>query len=320
MILVVIEHSDNKIKKSALEGLSLAKTIADQQGTTVGALIIGNIDDPAQLGKYGAESAIVVQNAQLEHFDSANYTSVIAQVARNKDATNVILAHSSTGKSVIGRLAVKLDADVLTSVQSFSGIEDGYLVLKKPVFAGKGIAAFRLNAGNAVFTLLGNAVQPQETPTTCTVETFTPEIAEPQVKVLKTDRVTGKVPLPEAEIVVSAGRGMKGPENWGIIEELADELGASTACSRPVADMGWRPHGEHVGQTGIAISPNLYIAAGISGAIQHLAGVNSSKNIVVINKDPEAPFFKAADYGVVGDLFEVVPRLTQAIRKYKSTH
>ncbi len=320
MILVVIEHADKTVKKVSLEALTLAKDIAGKLGTGVAALSIGAIDGAGQLGKYGADTCFVVEHENLSSFDSTNYTSAITQVAKAKDASIVILSHTSTGKSLAGRLAVQTDAGVLTGVNQFAGLEGEQLVLKKPVFAGKGIATYQLRATKAVFTLMGNAVQPKELGSECPVESFAVEVATPQTKVLKIDRVKGKVPLPEAEIVVSAGRGMKGPENWGIIEELADELGATTACSRPVADMDWRPHNEHVGQTGIAISPNLYIAAGISGAIQHLAGVNSSKNIVVINKDPEAPFFKAADYGVVGDLFEVVPRLTEAIRKYKSSH
>ncbi len=318
MILVLIEHADNKVKKAGLEALTIAKQLAVKTSSEVGAIVIGSIEDPESLGKYGADQCFLIDHPNLQQFDSSNYTEVVAQIAKQHGADIVILSHTSKGKALVGRLAIKLESDVLSGVSQFVGIEEGALLLKKPVFAGKGIASFKLNAKKAVFTLLGNAVQPQTFDGSCTVITREVSVAPPREKVVKVDRATGEVPLPEAEIVVSAGRGMKGPENWGIIEDLAKELGATTACSRPVADMDWRPHHEHVGQTGIAISPNLYIAAGISGAIQHLAGVNSSKNIVVINKDPEAPFFKAADYGVVGDLFEVVPRLTEAIRKFKN--
>jgi electron transfer flavoprotein alpha subunit len=220
----------------------------------------------------------------------------------------------------VGRLGVALNAGVVRGANSLPEIRDGKLFINRPVFSGKATATCRINTDIAVISLMGNSLKPQATGTEVSMTTMQAEIPEAKTKVINVKRSVGIVPLPEAEIVVSAGRGMKDPSNWKVIEDLAEALGATTACSRPVADSGWRPHHEHVGQTGIAIRPNLYFAIGISGAIQHLAGVNSSKVIVVINKDPEAPFFKAADYGVVGDLFEVVPKLTEAIKQFKSTH
>ena len=230
----------------------------------------------------------------------------------------VILNHTSTGKSLLGRLAARMDAGSVAGVKTVP-TNDGVFKVKKNVFSGKAIATYEVNSDNKVLSLMGNEVPPVESGSAVEVENMDLSLPASKVTVKETKTQDGVVPLPEAELVVSAGRGMKGPENWGIIDELATVLGATTACSRPVADTGWRPHHEHVGQTGVAIRPNLYFAIGISGAIQHLAGVNSSKTIVVINKDPEAPFFKAADYGVVADLFDVVPRLTEAIKKFKAS-
>jgi electron transfer flavoprotein alpha subunit len=232
----------------------------------------------------------------------------------------IILSHSSTGKSIAGRLSVRLNAGLISGVNSLPTGNASALRAKKSVFSGKAVAEYELTSAIKVLSLMGNAVKPESNGSQVAVETVTVGSANGRIRVKSVKTQEGIVPLPEAEVVVSAGRGMKGPENWGMIEELATTLGATTACSRPVADAHWRPHHEHVGQTGIAIRPNLYIAIGISGAIQHLAGVNNSKVIVVINKDPEAPFFKAADYGVVGDLFEVVPQLNAAINKFKAGH
>jgi len=230
-----------------------------------------------------------------------------------------VVSHNSTGKSLLGRLAARLEAGSAPGVNSVPVVEGGSFKVRKPVFSGKAYADVAISSDYKVLSLMGNSLPPVEVGAPVEVESISADLPAGRVKVLEVKRQEGTVPLPEAELVVSAGRGMMGPENWEIIEELARELNATTACSRPVADVGWRPHHEHVGQTGIAIRPNLYIAAGISGAIQHLAGVNNSKTIVVINKDPDAPFFKAADYGVVGDLFDVVPRLTEAIRKFKAS-
>ena len=230
----------------------------------------------------------------------------------------VIVGHTSTGKSLLGRLAVRMDAGSVPAVNAVPTMDGGTFKVRKPVFSGKAFADYEVKSDNKVLSLMGNSLKPQEVGSAANVETLDLEVPAAQVTVKEVKRMEGITPLPEAELVVSAGRGMKGPENWAIVEELAGIMGATTACSRPVADADWRPHHEHVGQTGVAIRPNLYIAIGISGAIQHLAGVNSSKTIVVINKDPEAPFFKAADYGVVGDLFDVVPRLNEAMKKFKA--
>ena len=230
------------------------------------------------------------------------------------------MTHTSTGKSLLGRLAARLKAGSVPGVNSVPTVDGGTFAVKKPVFSGKAYATVAIHSDIKLISVMGNSMQPAEVGSAAEVAALGVAVPASRTVVKEVSRMEGVTPLPEAELVVSAGRGMKGPENWGIIEELADVLGATTACSRPVSDVGWRPHHEHVGQTGIAIRPNLYIAAGISGAIQHLAGVNSSKTIVVINKDPEAPFFKAADYGVVGDAFEVVPQLIEKLKEFKANN
>lgn len=318
MVLVYIEHTNQKIKKSALEAVTYGAKAATAMGTDCVALVIGDVANVAALGTYGASKVLHVTDAGLASFDSGTYSQAVADVAKQLGAQLVILPHSSVGKSLLGRLAVKLDAATLSGVSSLPSQTGDSLTVSKGVFAGKATATYQLTGATSVITLMGNTMQPEEIGQEAPVENIAIHVQTTGVEVVSTDLQGGDtVPLPEAELVVSAGRGMKGPENWGIIEELAQALGATTACSRPVSDTGWRPHHEHVGQTGVAIKPNLYIAAGISGAIQHLAGVNKSKCIVVINKDPEAPFFKAADYGVVGDLFDVVPKLTAAIKAAK---
>ncbi|MEO6760541.1 MAG: electron transfer flavoprotein subunit alpha/FixB family protein, partial [Saprospiraceae bacterium] len=273
-----------------------------------------------ELGNYGAARVLQLTDTKYDHVDSHAYAAAIAAVARQNDATVIILSHTSTGKAIAGRLSIRLQAGLVTGVNSLLTVNGNTLHVKKSVFSGKAIAEYEITSPVKIVSLLGNAIRPETMGTMAKVEVITADVSAGRIKVKEVKTLEGIVPLPEAEVVVSAGRGMKGPENWGIVEELADALGATTACSRPVADSDWRPHHEHVGQTGIAIRPNLYIAIGISGAIQHLAGVNNSKKIVVINKDPEAPFFKAADYGVVGDLFEIVPRLTEAIKKFKAAN
>jgi len=317
MVLVLAEHQKGTFKKAAFETVTYAGKVARLMGTECAALVLGEADDPGQLGAYGADKVLQVQDDKLAQFDSQVFSSAVAAIAKDLSAEVVVLSHSSTGKSLAGRLAVKLEAGSVTGVNSLPTLEGGFRV-RKGVFSGKAYADYEIRTPVKVLTLMGNSIPPEKAGEPVAVESRSADLPARGVEVKEVDRVEGTVPLPEAELVVSAGRGMKDPENWGIIEELAEVLGATTACSRPVADVGWRPHHEHVGQTGIAIRPNLYIAAGISGAIQHLAGVNNSKVIVVINKDPEAPFFKAADYGVVGDLFEVVPRLTEAIKKFKA--
>ncbi len=318
MVLVYAESPRGQIKKSALETVTYGYQTAQKMGVDCVAITLGNVDNAAQLGQYGASKVYNVANESLNDFDSQVVTSVLAEAANKLGATVVILGHTSTGKSVLGRLAAKMDAGSVPGVNAIPNINGTFSVTKN-VFSGKAIAEVQVNSDHKVLSVMGNSLQPEVVGEDVAVENLDVSVPASKIKVKEVKTIDGEVPLPEAELVVSAGRGMKGPENWGIIEALADELGATTACSRPVADTGWRPHHEHVGQTGVAIRPNLYIAAGISGAIQHLAGVNSSKVIVVINKDPEAPFFKAATYGVVGDLFEVVPRLTQAIKDFKAS-
>jgi len=321
-VLVYIENTDGKFKKSAFEAISYANAIAAQTNTTVTAISIGNVnqDELAGLGKFGADTVLTVSGDQLKTFVNQAYASVIAQAARKEDAKVVVMTNSFTGKGLAPRIAVKLQAGLASGAVEVPSFEGDKLVVKRTAFSGKAFAVVELTSAFKVITLSPNSYQVTENGGQATVETFQAEAAPSDFKSIVQEivRATDKVSLPEAELVVSAGRGMKGPENWHLVEELAEALGAATACSKPVSDAGWRPHEEHVGQTGIAVSPNLYIAIGISGAIQHLAGVSSSKTIVVINKDPEAPFFKVADYGIVGDALEIVPKLTAAVKAYKA--
>ncbi len=320
-VLVYTEHTEGKFKKSAYEVVSYARAIAEQVGTSVTAVSIGTIDsaDLATLGNYGASQVLHVSSDQLTQFVNQAYASVIAAAADHTGAQIVVISNTFGGKGLAPRVAAKLAAALADGAVELPQIDGDKLKVKKTAFSGKAFALAELTAPTKVVALNPNAFELRETGGTATVEAFNPDIPSGDLQTIIQEivRATDKVTLPDAEIVVSAGRGLKGPENWAMIEELADVLGAATACSKPVSDAGWRPHAEHVGQTGIAVSPNLYIAIGISGAIQHLAGVSASKTIVVINKDPEAPFFKVADYGIVGDAFEVVPKLTAAIKAYK---
>jgi electron transfer flavoprotein alpha subunit len=320
MVLVFAESPRGQFKKAAFEAVTYGKKTAEILGVPCVALTLGNVTDAGELGRYGASRVINIADASLDQVDSQAYTATIAAAAQNLGASVVILSHTSTGKAVAGRLAVRLNAGLVSGASSLPTANGGALRVKKGVFSGKAIAEFEISSAVKVISLLGNAVKPEQSGSAVATESLSVPVGKGRVRVKSVKTQEGIVPLPEAEIVVSAGRGMKDPSNWGIVEDLATTLGATTACSRPVADSDWRPHHEHVGQTGIAIRPNLYIAIGISGAIQHLAGVNNSKVIVVVNKDPEAPFFKAADYGVVGDLFEVVPRLNDAFKKFKASN
>ncbi len=320
MVLVFAESPRGNLKKAAFEAVTYGKKTADLLGTSCLALVLGPATGAEELGRYGASRVLHVADPALANLDSQTYSAAIADVAQKNGATVIITSHTSTGKSIAGRLAVRLNAGLVSGVNSLPTVEGGNLRVKKPVFSGKAVAEYEISSPVRIISLMGNAVKPEATGSPATVEAVSADAGTGRIRVKEVKTQEGRVPLPEAEIVVSAGRGMKEPGNWGIVEDLAETLGATTACSRPVADSHWRPHHEHVGQTGIAIRPNLYIAIGISGAIQHLAGVNNSKVIVVINKDPEAPFFKAADYGVVGDLFEVVPRLNEAFKKFKAAH
>lgn len=316
-VLVLAESSQGLLKKAAYEVVHFGYLTAQSLGGDCIALVIGAVTDAGQLGQYGATKVVHIPNYS-GGVDSAAYTKMIAAVAQQVEAHTIIVSHNSTGKSIAGRIAVRMDAGLVSQINEVPRASDDGITVGRPVFSGKAYAQCAITGSRRVLSLMGNAIPPQMVGSDCTVEEISIDIPDATVVIKDTKTIEGIIPLPEAELVVSAGRGMKGPENWNIIEELASEIGATTACSRPVADTGWRPHHEHVGQTGVAIRPNLYIAIGISGAIQHLAGVNSSKCIVVINKDPEAPFFKAADYGVCADLFDVVPRLTAAFQKYKA--
>ncbi|WP_214226777.1 electron transfer flavoprotein subunit alpha/FixB family protein [Pedobacter sp. B4-66] len=321
-VLVYVEQVDGKFKKSVFEAVSYAKAIADKQGSNLTAVSIGNVDESElkALGKYGASKVLNVSNDQLKNFVNQAYASIIAEAAKKESADIIVLSNSFSGKGLAPRIAVKLKAGLVDGAVELPQLDGGKFLVKKTAFSGKAFAITELTSAVKIIALNPNAFGVKESAVEAAVEAFSPEIKATDLSAIVKEivRATNKVSLPDAEIVVSGGRGLKGPENWGMIEELAGLLGAATACSKPVSDADWRPHSEHVGQTGIAISPNLYIAIGISGAIQHLAGVSSSKVIVVINKDPEAPFFKVADYGIVGDAFEVVPKLIEALKAHKS--
>lgn len=309
---IVYITSDHGIGKSSKEVVSYAKKLGEVTVVTAGNC---SEADLATLGQYGASKVLVDKSAKAD--DPQQITRLVAKAAESVGAKTILFSNDLIAKSVAPRLSVKLKAGLIAGAVALPN-SDGSC--KVNVFSGKAMATVKSNTATTIITLLPNSIQPEVTGADCAVEAFDGSVGESRVTILETKIPEGEIPLSEAELVVSAGRGLKGPENWGMIEDLAKELGAATACSRPVADIGWRPHHEHVGQTGVAIRPNLYIAAGISGAIQHLAGVNGSKVIVVINTDAEAPFFKAADYGVLGDAFEVVPRLTEAIKKFKSSN
>jgi electron transfer flavoprotein alpha subunit len=320
-VLVYVEQVDGKFKKSVFEAVSYAKAIADTQNTSLTAISIGSVEDSEiqNLGTYGASKVLRVTNDQVKDFVNQAYASIIAEAAKSESATIVVLSNSFSGKGLAPRVAVKLQAGLVDGAVELPNFDGGKFIVKKTAFSGKAFAHTELTSDIKVIALNPNAFGTKENPAELAIETYAPTIKSTDFGAIVKEivRATNKVSLPDAELVVSAGRGLKGPENWGMIEELANLLGAATACSKPVSDADWRPHAEHVGQTGIAISPNLYIAIGISGAIQHLAGVSSSKVIVVINKDPEAPFFKVADYGIVGDAFEVVPKLIEALKSHK---
>ncbi len=322
-VLVYTENVDGKFKKSTFEAVSYARAVADQNNTSLIAISIGDVDATslASLGKYGAQKILNVSNQKLKNFINQAYASVIAEAAKKIGADIVVLSNSFSGRGLAPRLGVKLEAAVVDGAVSLPDQRDGKFRVKKTAFSGKAFAIVEVTSANKVISLTPNSYKVVETESTAAVEDFAIENKESDFTAIIKEivRSTDKVSLPDADIVVSGGRGLKGPENWGMIEELANLLGAALACSKPVSDAGWRPHSEHVGQTGIAVSPNLYIAIGISGAIQHLAGISSSKVIVVINKDAEAPFFKVADYGIVGDAFEVVPKLISAIKEYKAS-
>lgn len=318
MVLIYIDQAEQEIKKASFEAISYGAALAKQMGTNAEAIILGTVkDDLAQLGKYGATKVHQVANDALNHFDARVNATVAAEAAKSLGADVIIFAHNTNGKAIAPAVAVKLGAGIVTGASALPKTDAGFVVTKT-VFSGKAFASIKIDTPIKVVSINQNSFGIHTNEGTAELNQLNTTVPSSTIKITAVDKVQGEIPLTEASLVVSGGRGLKGPENWGILLDLAKAIGASTACSRPVSDSDWRPHHEHVGQTGIQIAPNLYIAIGISGAIQHLAGVNRSKTIVVINKDPEAPFFKAADYGVVGDAFEVVPALTAAIIKSKS--
>lgn len=315
MVLVFLDNAYGHIRKASLEAASYGAAVAKQLGTTAEGIVLGKTtEDLSSLGKYGLIKVHTVASDALNNFDAQVYAKVIAEAASNADV--IVISNNVAGKAIAPRLSVRLKAGLVTGAVALPDTSSGFVV-KKNVFSGKAFANVAINTAKKIIALNPNSYSIVTVDGVAEVVALNVTVDAAKVQVTATSKVEGDVPLTEAEIVVSGGRGLKGPENWGLVTDLAKVLGAATACSRPVADVHWRPHHEHVGQTGIAIAPNLYIAIGISGAIQHLAGVNRSKTIVVINKDPEAPFFKAADYGIVGDAFEVVPKITEAIKKIK---
>jgi len=308
-ILTIINTKDGQANKASLEAASYASAMAKAAGVDSVSVVAGALNGDGGLGAAGVTKVLHHADALADEGQTARLATAAATAT---GATAVVMSHDHTGRAVAPRVAVRLGAGLVSGV---TALPEGGAV-RRNVFSGKATADVEVLTDQAVYTVTPNAFGIANDGATATVEAFAAEVGEARIRVTEQASAgdEGMVPLPEAELVVSAGRGLKGPEHWGIVEDLAKALGATTACSRPVSDIGWRPHHEHVGQTGITIRPNLYIAAGISGAIQHLAGVNQSKVIVVINTDPEAPFFKAADYGIVGDAFEVLPKLTAAIQ------
>ena len=316
-ILIYAESAEGKFKKVAFELASYGKKVAESLGTTVTAVTI-NAGDVSELSKYGVDKVLKVNDDKLSKFTAKAYADVIKQAAQ-KENTKVILLSSTTDSLYLAPLvAVSLNAGYASNVVGLP-VSTSPFQVKRNAFSNKAFNITEINTEVKVLGLAKNSYGVFESASSLTQEDFSPSIGDADfgVKVENVEKVTGKVTIADAEVVVSGGRGLKGPENWGMLEDLAAVLGAATACSKPVSDLGWRPHSEHVGQTGKPVATNLYIAIGISGAIQHLAGVSSSKVIVVINKDPEAPFFKVADYGIVGDAFEVVPKIIAALKAHK---
>lgn len=317
-VLVYTESEEGVIKKIALEAVSYAKGIADQMGTSVTAISI-NANNTSELAKYGASKVLEVSDDKLNKFNGEAYADAIAQAAKNEDAKVIVLTSSANSKFLAPTLAVDLNAGFVPNVVALPESTSPFKV-KHSVFTNKAFAHTEIKTEVKIVGLGKNTFGLKESETSMSNEAFSPNLDahDFDMEIVSVDKATDQVTIADAEIVVSAGRGLKGPENWGMIEDLANTLGAATACSKPVSDMGWRPHSEHVGQTGKPVASNLYIAIGISGAIQHLAGINSSKVKVVINNDPEAPFFKAADYGIVGDAFEIVPQLNEKLKAFKA--
>ncbi len=319
-ILIYAESSEGKFKKVALELASYAKKVADSMGTSVTAVTV-NAGNTEELSKYGVSKVLNVSNDKLNNFNAKAYADVIKQAAEKESAKVIVLSSTTDSKYLSPLVAVNLNAGFASNVVALPESTSPFQV-KRTAFSNKAFNVTEISTDVKVIGLAKNSFGLAEDSVSLTEEAFSPSLndADFGVKVENVEKVTGKVTIADAEIVVSAGRGMKGPENWGMIEELASVLGAATACSKPVSDIGWRPHSEHVGQTGKPVASNLYIAVGISGAIQHIAGINASKVKVVINTDAEAPFFKVADYGIVGDAFDVVPKLIEKLKTFKANN
>ena len=313
-VLVYTESDQGKFKKAALEAASYGKAVADAMGTTLVALTF-NANDASELGTYGVEKVLNVNTVSV--FNAKIYADIIRQASEKEAASVVILSASADSRYIAPLLAVGLKAGYASNVVAAPSSLSPFVV-KRTAFTNKAFCNTEISTAVKIIGVSNNSFGLVENMTTTQLEDFSPNLVNSSTKVTSVDKASDKVSIADAEVVVSAGRGLKGPENWGMVEELADVLGAATACSKPVSDLGWRPHSEHVGQTGKPVATNLYIAIGISGAIQHLAGINSSKVKVVINTDPEAPFFKAADYGIVGDAFEVVPQLIEKLKIFKA--
>lgn len=318
-VIVYLENWEGKFKKNTFEAAQYAAKTAEMMGTEAVGVTFGNIqDDASVIGKYGVKKVINLKGDDFSEYNNYKIAKALQEVASQEGGNTFIISGTFNGKAVAPVLAVQADAGLITNVTELPS-STSPLTVKRSVFSSKGFVDYSTDAANKIVVFIPNSVGVEEGEGSAEMVDGSVSIGDvPQTTVTEVDRVKGKIPLPEAERVVSGGRGMKGPENWGMLEELAEVLDAGTACSKPVSDMGWRPHTEHVGQTGIAINPDLYVAVGISGAIQHLAGVSNSKVIVAINNDPEAPFFKAADYGIVGDAFEIVPKFTEAVKKFKA--
>jgi electron transfer flavoprotein alpha subunit len=314
--LVFVESAEGKVKKTSLEAVAYAKAM----GQSVTALVVGTLETSSisQIGKAGANKVLHANDPRLNQTIVQAYSSVIFQALQAEGAKTLVLANTSLGTPIAARVAARLNASIATNVTDLPETTAGFVV-KKSIYTGKAFSKINLKNDYKVIAIKKNAAEVKSDGAEVAATAFTPQLNDSDfsVKILSTEKASGEISLPEANVVVSGGRGMKGPEHWQPIEDLAKLLGGATGCSKPVSDIGWRPHHEHVGQTGVKVSPQLYIAVGISGAIQHLAGVNSSKCIVVINKDPEAPFFKAADYGIVGDAFDVLPKLIDAVKAAK---
>jgi electron transfer flavoprotein alpha subunit len=316
-VLIFLDQSEGHIKKNSFEAASYGARVAEISGTDAEGIVFGSVSNNlAELGMYGLKKIHAFKNEELNNSDTQVFTNIIAEAAERTNANVIIFSNNVNGKAIAPRLSVKLKAGLVSGAVALPDISNGFIV-KKNVFSGKAFANVQIKTERKIISLNPNSYK--ITKSEGIAEVIEPVISVPasNVKVTAINKISGEVPLSEAELVISGGRGLKGPENWYLVTDLAKVLGAATACSRAVADVHWRPHHEHVGQTGLAIAPNLYFAIGISGAIQHLAGVNRSKVIVVINKDPEAPFFKAADYGIVGDAFEVMPKIVDAVKKLK---